>query len=229
MKYSIEKREKIVGIFLITGLITGVFSIAPAIDAKNYLIEAATNSNQVIIAAVFQFIMSLVYLGIGLLLYPIVKKFSHNLAIGFLSFRIIAVTFSILGTILMLGLLILSENYVNGTSKNILEIETIADIVKNFRDTMNHIFMVLVLCTGNILLYILLLKYRLLPKWLSLWGLIGAILSIFASGLVLFKILDIITVEYIVLNMPTAILDLILGFYFIFRGFNKNSLHIIKK
>jgi len=221
MNNSILNKEKIIGLFLFIGLIAGFFSIAPAIDATNYLTEATINSNQVIIAAIFQFIMSLVYLGIAILLYPVVKQFSQTLSIGFLSLRIIAVTLSILGTILMLGLLILSKNYVNGTSENILEIQILADTLKSSRNTVNHIFMILVLCAGNIMLYVVFIKSKLIPIWISLWGIIGAFLSIIASGLVLFNILDIITVEYIVLNTPTAIFDLFLGVWLIFKGFNK--------
>lgn len=221
MNNSILNKEKIIGLFLFIGLIAGFFSIAPAIDATNYLTEATINSNQVIIAAIFQFIMSLVYLGIAILLYPVVKQFSLTLSIGFLSLRIIAVTLSILGTILMLGLLILSKNYVNGTSENILEIQILADTLKSSRNTVNHIFMILVLCAGNIMLYVVFIKSKLIPIWISLWGIIGAFLSIIASGLVLFNILDIITVEYIVLNTPTAIFDLFLGVWLIFKGFNK--------
>lgn len=229
MNYSIEKKTRIVGLFLFIGLIAGIFSIAPAIDATNYLTEAATNSNQVIIAATFQFIMSLVYLGVAILLYPIIKPYSQSLSIGFLSFRIIAVTLSIIGTTLMLGLLILSENYIKGTSENFFEIQTLADTLKSSRDTVNHIFMILVLCTGNIMLYVIFIKSKLIPKWISVWGITGAVLSIIASGLVLFSILDIITVEYIVLNVPTAILDIVLGIWLMFKGFNKKSLLYLKK
>lgn len=229
MNYRIEKKERIVGLFLFTGLIAGIFSIAPAIDSTNYLTDASTNFNQVVTAAIFQFVMSLIYLGIAILVYPIIKQYSQSLSIGFLSFRIIAVTLSIVGTILMLAILVLSENYVKGISRNTSEIQTLADALKSSRDNVNHIFMILILCTGNILLYILFLKSKLIPKWISLWGIIGAVLSIIASGLVLFREIDIITVEYIVLNVPTAILDLILGIWLMFKGFNKKSLLYLKK
>jgi len=221
MNYSIEKKERIVGLFLFTGLIAGIFSIAPAIDSINYLTDASTNFNQVVTAAIFQFMMSLTYLGGAILVYPIVKQYSHSLSIGFLSFRIIAVTLSIVGTIIMLAILVLSENYVKAISRDTSGIQALADALKSSRDNVNHIFMILILCSGNILLYMLFLKSKLLPKWISFWGVIGTALSIIASGLVLFREIDVITVEYIILNIPTAILELILGMWLIFKGFNK--------
>ncbi|SMG29075.1 protein of unknown function [Marivirga sericea] len=223
MNYSIKKKERIVGLFLFVGIVTGIFSIAPAIDSIDYLKEAALNSNQVIIAAIFQFAMSLIYLGIAVLLYPIVKPYSKTLSLGFLSFRIIAVTLSIAGTILMLTVLSLSKDYVGSNTEYILMIQTLADVLKSSRDVVNHIFMILILCSGNIMLYILFIKSKLIPNWVSYWGIIGAILSIIASGLVLFDILGIITFDYILLNTPTAILDLILSAWLIFKGFNKRA------
>ncbi|WP_271406823.1 DUF4386 domain-containing protein [Tenacibaculum soleae] len=223
MNCNIEKKTRTVGVLLITGLIAGIFSIAPSIDATNYLTEASANSNQVITALIFQFIMSLIYLCIPIILYPIIKQYSQSLFVGFLSFRIISVTLSIIATILILAILFLSDNYTKGISRNILEIRTLADTLKSSRDYINHIFMILMLCTGNILLYILFIKSKLLPKWISYWGIIGAALSIIASVLVLFNILDIITVEYIILNTPTAILDLILGVWLVIKGFNKEK------
>jgi len=44
-------------------MVAGILSIAPSVDAADFLIKAAANSNQVIIGAIFQFIMSIAYLG----------------------------------------------------------------------------------------------------------------------------------------------------------------------
>lgn len=221
MNNSIERKERIAGFFLFIGIISGIFSVAPAIDSTNYLTEAITNSYQVITAAIFQFTMSLIYLGIAFLLYPIVNQYSKSLSIGFLSFRVIAASLSIIGTILMLSILTLSENYADGPSDNLSEIETFGNILKSSRDYANHVFMILALCTGNVMLYVVFIRSNLIPKWISFWGIIGAVLSIVASGLVLYREIDIITVEYIVLNAPTATLELVLGIWLMLKGFNR--------
>ncbi len=82
--------------------------------------------------------------------------------------------------------------------------------------------MVLVLCIANMLFYILMIKSKLIPLWLSIWGGLGALLSVLASLLVLFGSIDIITSGYIILNIPTALLELILGFWLIIKGFDKS-------
>lgn len=68
---------------------------------------------------------------------------------------------------------------------------------------------------------ILLMKSKLIPQWLSVWGLFGNLLSVIASVLVLFQIVEIVTTEYLVLNVPTAIQELILGIWLIVKAFYK--------
>ncbi len=219
---NIIKKIRLAGLLILVGMIAGIFSVAPAIDSTDYLTEASHNYNQVIIAAIFQFILSLSYIGFAVLIYPIVKKLSNSLSIGFLSFRILAVSVSVIGTVLLLSTLALSELYVQNSSEGTSIFSTLGIVLKSTRDTINHIFMVLLLCSGNIILYILFFKTKLMPRWIALWGIWSAILSIFASGLILFKVVDIITPEYLIINVPTALFELFFGGWLIIKGFNRN-------
>lgn len=215
-----KRISKTIGILILLGMITGIFSVAPAIDSADYLTQGAANFNQVVIAAIFQLLMSLIYIGVAIALFPIIQKINTHLSIGFLSFRIIAVTLSFLGTLLLLSTLALSQDFVTQYSPNVTFYETIGHLLKSTRDQVNHVFMVIVLCMGNGLLYLAFIQSRLIPNWISIWGMIGCGLSIIASLLVLFGKMDIITSEYLLLNAPTGIQELILAFWLIFKGFN---------
>jgi hypothetical protein len=215
-----NRKIRLAGLLWLAGMFAGIFSVAPAVDSTNYLTEAAKNSNQVILAAVFQFAMSLAYMGIAILLYPNIKRFGSSLSLGFLSFRIIAVSVSIFGTILLLSIVALSREY----SQNALQhpsLVVLGNVLKISRDYTNHVFMILFLCSGNYIFYLLLFKARLIPRWLSVWGIITAFLSVSASILFLFRKVDIITYEYLALNAPTAIQELVLGVWLLTKGFNK--------
>jgi len=73
------------------------FQCCPSRDSADYLIQAAENANQVFTGAAFHFIMSVAYIGVAILLYPILKGFNESLALGFLCFRVIATVFLIMG------------------------------------------------------------------------------------------------------------------------------------
>jgi hypothetical protein len=222
---DLTQKTRYAGILLLTGMVAGIFSVAPAIDSTNYLALATTHSNEVIIAAIFQFIMSLAYIGIAILLYPIIIRFSGSLSIGFLSLRIIAVSLSIIGTLLLLSTLTLSEEFIKHSPLETSHFEAFGNILKIARDYINHVFMVLVLCTGNFMLYILFIKSKLIPKWLPIWGIISIFLSAIASMLVLFRSIDIITSEYLLLNASTAIQELTLGIWLVLKGFDKRIIN----
>ncbi|WP_372933056.1 DUF4386 domain-containing protein [Mariniphaga sediminis] len=218
---DIIKRIRLAGLIMLIGMVAGIFSVAPAIDSADYLKEAFRQSNQVIVAAIFQFTLSLTYMGFAILIYPVIKKFSDSLSLGFLSFRILAVSVSIIGTILLLSLLTLSEVFVQNESPNTLDFEALGTILKSTRDTINHIFMVLLLCVGNIMLYILFIKARLMFRWILIWGIGGSILSGIASIFVLFGAIEIITTQYLILNVPTAAFEVFLGIWLMTKGLNR--------
>ncbi|WP_130736278.1 DUF4386 domain-containing protein [Flavobacterium sp. J27] len=221
----LKNKIKLAGLLIIMGMVAGILSISPSVDSVNYLTEAAANFNQVIMSALFQFILFLMYLGFAIVLYPIIKKYNKSLALGFLSFRIIAGVVLLIGTVVLLSILVLSQEYAENTLENLRVLEALGNVLKTTRDYTNHVFMVFVLSIGNLMLYVLFLKSKLIPKWLSVWGLLGGILSIIASTLLLFKIIDVITVEYLVLNVPTALFEIVLGFWLLLKGFSKE--HII--
>jgi len=151
---SNRKLEIIAGILFITGMVAGILSVAPAIDSPDFLIQASANANQVIVGAIFQFIMSIVYLGIAITLYPILRKFNNSLALGFLSFRIIASVFIIIGVISLLLLLILSQEFVKAGPPDSSYFQTLGDLLRIGRDLVNHVAMILALSIGNLMFFL---------------------------------------------------------------------------
>ncbi|HEY9178339.1 MAG TPA: DUF4386 domain-containing protein [Flavipsychrobacter sp.] len=220
MQQQYKIHIRLVGLLYLLAMVAGIFSIAPSVDAEDYLTQATANGNEVIIAAVFQFIMSLIYIGVAILLYPVIRQFAYSLALGFLTFRIIAVKLSIIGTVLLLSILVLSHEFVQNSSGDASVIAAIGGVLKTTRDYINHVFMVWTLCAGNILLFVLLFKSQLVPRWLSVWGLVGAVLSVIAAALVLFGVFDIITAEYLALNVPTALQEIVFGLWLLIKGFD---------
>ena len=148
----------------------------------------------------------------------------ESLALGFLSFRIIAAVLNIIGFISLLLLLSLSQQYVKSGMPGSSYFQTLGDLLRSGRDFVNHVAMILATSVGGLMFYLLLYKTKLISHWLSLWGLLGTIFTIFASLLVMFDMIDIITSTYIVLNLPLILLEMVLAIWFIAKGFDSNYL-----
>jgi len=216
---SDRKRTVSAGALYFVGTIAGILSIVPAVDASDYLLKASAHANQVLFGALFQFIMTTAYLCFVITLYPILRKYNEGLALGFLSFRIIAAVLNIIGIISLLMLLSLCQEFVRAGTPDSPYFQTLGELLRSGRDFVNHVAMILATSIAGLMLYFLLYQTKLIPRWLALWGLLGTIFTIFASFLIMFHILDIITAIYLVLNLPLIILEMVLAIWFIAKGF----------
>ncbi len=78
------------GVLFIIADLVGFMSlpfISPVNDT-NYLVSVSANANMVTTAALLLFIGGAAVIGIGISLYPVLKKFKEGLALGAVGFRI---------------------------------------------------------------------------------------------------------------------------------------------
>jgi hypothetical protein len=215
----------IAGVLIIMGMVAGVLSVAYAVDDPDYLIKASANTNQVLIAAFFHLVMAPVYIGVAISLYPVLRQYNPYLAFGFVSFRIIAGVFIIIGVVFLLLILTLSQEFVKaGVPSGPSYFHTLGGLLQTGRDLVNHVAMILAMSLGGLMYYLLLYQTELVPRWLSGWGLVGTILTLLATLLVMFRLINIITTSYLVLNFPIALQEIVLAIWLIVKGFNPSAL-----
>lgn len=208
------------GILIIIGMIVGMLSIVPSVESTDYLSEVSVNQNQVLSGAFFQFTLVPIYLGFALLLYPILSSYNKSLAIGFVSFRIIASVFQIIGVITLPIFILLSQEFIESTTPDVLYFQVFGDVLKLGRDLVNHVGVMLATGLGNLILFYIFYKSRLVPRWLSSWGLMGNTLAMLASFLILFSLIDVISPHFIGLIIPLVLQEIVLAIWLIFKGFN---------
>lgn len=231
-KTVIDQNRKITiaaGLLYILGIIAGILSISYAIDDPNYLIKASSNAGSVILAAFFHLLMAPLYIGIAILQYPVLKNSNQWLAFGFAGFRFIAGVFIIIGVIILLLLLSLSQEFVKTGTQDASYFKTIGLLLQTGRDLVNHVATILSVCMGGLMYYFLLFQAKLVPRWLSGWGIVGTIFAIVASLLFFFHAIAIITPVYIILNIPMILQEIVLAVWLIAKGFNPAILSFEEK
>jgi hypothetical protein len=225
---SHRKKAILVGILYILGIVAGILSIDPVIDASDYLLKVSANSTQITLRAIFQFTIAVIYASVPIILYPVLSRFNKSLTAGFLIFRVIAVVFIFIGWASILLLLALCQEAVKASPADLTYFQNIGNLIRTGRDIINHMTMPLILSVGNLLFYYLLYKIKLVPGWLSVWGFIATVFSgIIASLLLMFHFIDIITPAYVALTLPTAVLEITLAIWLIARGFDTRVLNTI--
>ena len=217
----------IVGVLFITATASymlGSSLLDPILNASDYLVEVSENENQVLIGMFFEIVNCLAVVGISVVLFPILKKHSNTLALGYIGLRIIESVTVIVGSISLISLMSLSQQYVTGTGDVIIFLARGSEILAT-RDLTILLGINVVFPIDAFLLNFLLLRSKLVPRWISGWGLIGAILMLlriagFAAGF-----WDIFgTNQVAVLALPIWVQEMVFAVWLIVKGFNLSKI-----
>ncbi|MBF9016341.1 MULTISPECIES: DUF4386 domain-containing protein [unclassified Oceanispirochaeta] len=221
MKNS-RKLSIAIGCLIITSLIAGILSSVPALEKPDFLITLGSKNVQVLIAVFFQSIMAVSYTFIAALLYPIVKKYSENAAIGYFSFRIIGAGFLYIGIVTLLSLLFFSKSFISAGQTEAAFYHTTSELIRLVRDWLNHAGLILPWSIGGLILYHSLYKIKIIPEWLSIWGIISSFLTMIITFLFIMDLVKITSVMYFAFNMPAAFFEITLAVFLLVKGFNSN-------
>jgi hypothetical protein len=221
-----RKTAAVVGVLFILGTVPALLSLPLAVNtvnAQDHLTAIYTNEGQMIIFTAIKFIMGVACAGIGLALYPILKKYNEGLAFGAAGFRVIEGVLDVVGALLYVALLALSQEFVRAGAPASSYFQT-ADVVINagigwFRDAA----MLFTFGIGALMYYVVFYQFRLIPRWLTVWGLVGIILTIISALLVMFHLLPPFGTIQVILNLPILPQELVLAFWLIAKGFNPSA------
>ncbi len=207
------------GILLVAGIAFGIFSSVPALEEPGYLARLSAIKLQVLTAVASQAAMAVAYTLIAALLYPIVRKLSETAAAAYFGFRIVGAAFLYVGIVTLLLLLFIGESYLAAGGPASSHFQTTGELLRVARDWFNHVGMILPWSAGGLILYYSFFKMHLVPKWLSIWGLIGTALTLIATLLLMLDAIRIVSAAYFALNAPAAFFEVTLAVYCFVKGF----------
>jgi hypothetical protein len=183
----------------------------------DYLVNISSNEAQVVIGMFIELIYALAVVGIIVTLFPILRKQNEALALGFSALRFIEAIMAIVGSIAILTLLTLSQEFVNAGVRDASYFQTTGDLLLAARDWAFLIGSGLVWSLSAVILNYLLYRSKLIPRWLSVWGLFGAILS-FVAYLPEFFGIDSLEILWI----PIGVQEMVFAVWLIVKGFNSS-------
>ena len=223
---SNRKTARIVGVLFIIGTVAGILSVVfsgSILDAPDYLIKVSANESQVIIGALFVLIMAFACTGIAIWLYPVIRKHNEALALGSVGFRLIEGVFHLVGVIGLLSLLTLSQEYVKAGAPDASYFQTSGTLLLAARDWAG-VLGSFAFILGALMYYYVFYQSKLIPRWLSVWGLIGVPFWIAEILLSMFGFVDPFSTTVILLDLPIAVNEMVLAVWLIVKGFNPSAI-----
>ncbi len=220
-----KKIAIIVGALFIITMIAGMidaYFVAPIL--KTPLSDIYPNDFRVITGSFLILIMSVGIVGIAVALYPVLKRHSEIIAITYVSFRVIECVLLIVGAIVYLYLIVLSQKFINAGTPDASYFQTLCALAISMRYVSYQVAMI-ILGFGSLFLCYLLFQSKLVPRFLSVWGFIGYVF-LFASGLLdVFGVVDTVHGAGAMLYIPGGLWEFIAFPIWLFlKGFNSYAI-----
>ncbi len=130
----------------------------------------------------------------------------------------------IVGVICLLLLTTLSQEFVKAGAPDSSYFQTSGALIVAVRDWMGNVAGLLAFGLGALMYYYIFFQTKLVPRWLSGWGLIGIILIIVTSMLVMFRVIGPMSTTQVVLAVPIAVQEMVLAVWLIVKGFNSSAI-----
>ena len=214
-----RKTATIVGLLFIIGTVSGILSAlftGSIFSDPDYLAKIAESDTQVILAAGFVLLMGFSLAMVPVMMFPIFKKENEALALGAVVFRgpVEAVLY-IMMVVSWLMLISLGKEFVAAGAPAGSYFQNIGAVLVQSGTQINQILEI-TFSLGALMFYFLFYQTRLIPRWLSLWGVIGAVLYHIAGWTDLFGI------DMSVLIFPLALQEMVMALWLIVKGFNSS-------
>lgn len=218
---------RITGILFITATAASILSLPflEPLNASNYLAKLSSNQDSVLVGVLFIIIGAAASVSIAVSLYPLLKKYNGGLALGAVAFRLIEAMLGIVGAIGIILLLNLSPQFVKAGAPTSSYFQTLGSVTIAGYHWVEYAGLPLAFCLGAMMYYIVFYRSRLIPRWLSGWGIVGVTLGIAAALLVMFNLISPLSTVQLVLNLPfIGAQEMVLAAWLIIKGFNSSAI-----
>jgi len=178
------------------------------------------NASRLTGGAFFYLMMGISLVAMTVFLYPIFRKDSKELAMGMVLFRgALEGTGYFVSTLGILTLVALGNEYI-ATGADSAALQSMGNVLYQFQDRLGAVGPIFFLI-GATCLYLSFYRTRLIPRWLTVWGLIGVVSSM-ASALLLFFHMD--TGYGLYMEMVIAPQEIVMAVWLIVKGFNPSAI-----
>jgi len=178
---------RIVGILFITATVPfslSVIILQPVLDASDFLAQVSLEQDRVSLGILLELVNHIAVVSIAVLLYPVLKPFSERLALGYVVARSIEAVLFAIATMHLLTLIFLSHEFVAAGSPAAAHFHTLGNVLLAGHEWDSVPLAFIAFSLGALMMNYMLYRTRLVPRWISIFGLLAAT-SILAARLML--------------------------------------------
>jgi hypothetical protein len=208
------------GALYILGTVAGVLSVVVVggFPDEDFLTRIAADPSRLTLSAFLILIMGFSLAAMTLFLYPLFRKDSEPLAMGMVLFRgAFEGTWYILSALSYVALGALGME-IAAAGVDSAALQAVGNVTLQVSEKLGDIG-TFAFIIGAACLYTSFYRTRLIPRWLSVWGLIGTV------PYVVYYLLHFFDIDpgLMPLVLPLAVQEMVMGLWLIIAGFNKDA------
>ena len=213
-------------LFLIAAVasIAGLILYEPVLNDTQFIVYNNANKSQILWGAIFEIITVFAVIIMPIFLFSILKEINLSMAIAIICFRLLEATIIIIGTISLLTILTLNQEFAKEANPNAY---TYLIAGKSLLALHNWTFLFgpnIALAPSTLMTAYLLYKAKLVPRIIAILGLIGGPLIFLSALLVMFGLYTQISILGVIAALPVFFYEMSLALWLIFKGLNTNWL-----
>lgn len=211
--------------FLLTDItaIIGLLLYQPLLTNTKFITSLDANTTQIMIGAFLEIVLVVCIIGTALALYPILRKQSQPLAMGYVIFRTMEATVILIGIACILSALSLRSHYL-AVGGDALVYETIGAALIAFQKWTFLFGPNIILPINATILGYLLYKSNLVPRLISSLYLFDGPILLVSSICILFGLYSQTAPFAILIAMPALAFEVSFSLWLITKGFNQSAL-----
>jgi hypothetical protein len=208
------------GVLFIVATVADVIAraafLTPVLGSPDALAAVSANEARVVLGAILLVIAAVASAGIAIAMYPVMRGHGEALAIGSVGFRLIEGTFYLGIVVCLLILVAMGEKAM--TSDSPVAFAVPATLVLAAREALGQVG-VLAFAVGATMYYWLFYRSRLVPRWLSAWGLVAVASLVVSVVLVISGVVEPMSQPQVLLAAPIGLQEMVLAGWLIAKGF----------
>jgi hypothetical protein len=212
-------------VFGVLGAITSGEVLTSIISGKplagvDMLSLVAADSSRLTVGAFFTLLMGISLVAMTVFLYPVIQKASKELALGMVLFRgALEGTHYFIVVLCILSIVALGSEY-TAIGADSASIQSMGNFLYQFLDLEAPVgaFFFLI---GATCIYITFYRTRLIPRWISVWGMIAVVTSMTAALLNFFHLDPGVGFYLEIVMFPQ---ELVMAVWLIVKGFNPSAI-----
>jgi hypothetical protein len=208
------------GVFFIVAAVAAIAGLAlydPVLSDPRFVVDGSADDTRVLLGALFELILAISVIGTAVTLYPIVKRESEGIALGYVAGRVSEAVVIIVGIFSLLSVVTLGQ----ASTAAEASLLTTGEALVAIHDWTFLFGPGFAIGVNTLLLAYLLYRSELVPRAIAVTGLVGGPLIFASSIAVLFGVYEQVSAWGSLAAIPVFAWEMSLAVWLIVKGFRE--------